>query len=247
MPKYLVIVESPTKVKTISKFLNNDYEVEACGGHIRDLPKSQIGVDIEKNFEPEYKVITAKKKIVAQIRKSAKDKDTLFLACDPDREGEAIAWHIAHIVKKGPKIKRVVFNELTKDTVLAGFNNSSDINMDRVNAQQARRILDRIVGYQLSPLLWKKVGRGLSAGRVQSATLNILVVREREIKAFVKDEYWQLTADLSKKENQDKHFSAKLEKINNKKAEVKDEKTAAELTQKLKAADSIVGSITQNT
>jgi len=126
---------------------------------------------------------------------------------------------------------------LTKDTVLAGFNNSSDINMDRVNAQQARRILDRIVGYQLSPLLWKKVGRGLSAGRVQSATLNILVVREREIKAFVKDEYWQLTADLSKKENQDKHFSAKLEKINNKKAEVKDEKTAAELTQKLKAAD----------
>ena len=247
LSKYLVIVESPTKVKTISKFLNNDYEVEACGGHIRDLPKSQLGVDIEKSFEPEYKVITAKKKIVTQIRKSAKDKDIIFLACDPDREGEAIAWHIAHIIKKGPEIKRVVFNELTKETVLNGFNHSSDIDMDRVNAQQARRILDRIVGYQLSPLLWKKVGRGLSAGRVQSASLNILVIREREIKAFIKEEYWQLTADLSKKDNQDKTFSAKLEKINNEKVEVKDEKTATELTEKLKTADFIVESITQKT
>ncbi len=247
MSKYLVIVESPTKVKTISKFLNNDYEVEACGGHLRDLPKSQIGVDIENGFEPEYKIITGKSKIAARIKKSAKGKDILFLACDPDREGEAIAWHIAHIVKKGPIIKRVVFNELSKDTVLDGFKHSSEINIDRVNAQQARRILDRIVGYQLSPLLWKKVGRGLSAGRVQSAALNILVVREREINAFVKEEYWQLTADLSKKENQNKTFSAKLEKINNENAEIKDEKTAVELTSRLKTTDFVVESVSKKT
>ncbi len=245
MSKYLVIVESPTKVKTISKFLNSDYEVEACGGHLRDLPKSQIGVDIENGFEPEYKIITGKTKIVSRIKKSAKGKDILFLACDPDREGEAIAWHIAHIIKKGPIIKRVVFNELSKDTVLDGFNHSSEININRVNAQQARRILDRIVGYQLSPLLWKKVGRGLSAGRVQSAALNILVVREREINAFIKEEYWQLTADLSKKENQNRTFNAKLEKINNEKAEIKDEKTAVELTARLKTTDFIVESVTK--
>jgi DNA topoisomerase-1 len=247
LSKYLVIVESPTKVKTISKFLSNDYEVEACGGHVRDLPKSQIGVDIEKGFKPEYKIINGKKKIVSQIKKSAKDKDILFLACDPDREGEAIAWHIAHIIKGGPQIKRVVFNELTKDVVLDGFNHSSEINLDRVNAQQARRILDRIVGYQLSPLLWKKVGRGLSAGRVQSAALNILVVREREINAFVKEEYWQLTADLSKKDNQDKVFAAKLEKIKDDKVQIRNEQAAQELTERLKKAAFVVESISKKT
>jgi DNA topoisomerase-1 len=247
LSKYLVIVESPAKVKTISKFLSNDYEVEACGGHVRDLPKSKIGVDIEHGFEPEYKIIPNKKKIVSHIKKSSKGKDTLFLACDPDREGEAIAWHIAHVIKDGPIIKRVVFNELTKEVVLNGFSNSSDINIDKVNAQQARRILDRIVGYKISPLLWKKVGRGLSAGRVQSAALNILVDREREIQNFKKKEYWQLTANLFKKEHDDKVFSAKLEKIDGQDAKIGNEEEAKALTSKLEKADYVISKVTKKT
>jgi DNA topoisomerase-1 len=247
LSKYLVIVESPTKVKTISKFLNSDYEVEACGGHVRDLPKSKIGVDIDHEFEPEYKIIPNKKKIVSHIKKSSKGKDTLFLACDPDREGEAIAWHIAHVIKGGPAIKRVVFNELTKEVVLGGFDNSSDIDINKVNAQQARRILDRIVGYKISPLLWKKVGRGLSAGRVQSAALNILVDREREIQNFTKEEYWQITADLFKKEHAEKVFSAKLEKIDEEEAKIGNEEEAKALTSKLEKADYIVSKVTKRT
>ncbi len=233
MSKYLVIVESPTKVKTISKFLSGDYEVDACGGHLRDLPKSKMGVDPEKNFEPQYIVITKKKKVVASLKKAVKGKEVLYLACDPDREGEAIAWHISEIMQKKTVVKRVVFNEITKDVIVRAFKNSREIDMNKVNAQQARRILDRLVGYELSPLLWKKVGRGLSAGRVQSVALRIIVKREREIQAFIKKEYWEIEADLKKREPEASEFKAKLEKIKGEKPEIKTEEEAKEICSSL--------------
>jgi len=196
----LVIVESPAKAKTIVKYLGRKYKMMASIGHLKDLPKSRFGVDIEKGFEPEYIVIKGKSKVLTEIKKAAKEAEQVFLAPDPDREGEAIAWHIAEELKPiNDKVYRVLFNEITKKAVKEAVLSPSEINMDRVNAQQARRVLDRIVGYKISPLLWQKVRRGLSAGRVQSVALLIICQREKEVLAFVCEEYWSIDATLSGK------------------------------------------------
>lgn len=193
----LVIVESPAKAKTIVKYLGRKYKIMASIGHLKDLPKSRFGVDIEKGFKPEYIVIKGKSKVLTAIKKAAKEADQVLLAPDPDREGEAIAWHIAEELKSvNDKVYRVLFNEITKKSVKEAVLSPREINMDRVNAQQARRILDRIVGYKISPLLWQKVRRGLSAGRVQSVAVLIICQREKEVLAFVSEEYWSLDATL---------------------------------------------------
>lgn len=198
MPKYLVIVESPAKVKTIKKFLGPNYEVEASNGHIRDLPKSQLGIDIENDYEPKYITIRGKGDKLAGLRKVAKKADKVYLATDPDREGEAISWHLAQALKLDEnKMERITFNEITKTAVKASIKESRRIDMDLVDAQQARRILDRMVGYSISPVLWKKVKRGLSAGRVQSVALRIICDREDEINAFIPEEYWTLDVVLN--------------------------------------------------
>jgi len=193
--KSLVIVESPAKARTINKYLGPDYEVKASMGHVRDLPSKGINVDIESNFEPTYDIMPGKRKIVTSLKASAKKCDRLYLATDLDREGEAIAWHLAQILGfKEEKTYRVIFNAITKSAIQNAFANPGKLDNDKVMAQQARRILDRIVGYQISPLLWKKVARGLSAGRVQSVAVKIIVEREREIRAFKPQEYWLLPA-----------------------------------------------------
>ena len=198
MAKYLVIVESPTKVKTIKKFLGSNYEVAASNGHVRDLPKSQMGVDIEHDYEPKYITIRGKGDILAALRKSAKKADKVYLATDPDREGEAISWHLSIALKLEPKkMYRITFNEITKNAVKDSLKHARDIDMNLVDAQQARRVLDRIVRYKISPLLWAKVKRGLSAGRVQSVALRMIADREEEISAFIPEEYWTLEADFS--------------------------------------------------
>ena len=197
MAKYLVIVESPAKVKTIKKFLGKNYEVAASNGHVRDLPKSQLGIDVEHDFEPKYITIRGKGDILANLRKEVKKADKVYLATDPDREGEAISWHLSKALKlEGKDINRISFNEITQSAVKASLKQPRDIDMNLVNAQQARRILDRIVGYKISPLLWAKVKRGLSAGRVQSVALRIICDREEEINAFIPEEYWTLDAEL---------------------------------------------------
>lgn len=197
MAKYLVIVESPAKVKTIKKFLGKNYEVAASNGHVRDLPKSQLGVDVEHDFEPKYITIRGKGDILANLRKEVKKADKVYLATDPDREGEAISWHLSKALKlEGKDVNRISFNEITQSAVKASLKQPRDIDMNLVNAQQARRILDRIVGYKISPLLWAKVKRGLSAGRVQSVALRIICDREEEINAFIPEEYWTLDAEL---------------------------------------------------
>ena len=198
MHKYLVIVESPAKVKTIKKFLGTNYEVMASQGHIRDLPKSQMGVDVEHDFEPKYITIRGKGDILAALKKEAKKADKIYLATDPDREGEAISWHLAKALKLEDKdIYRITFNEITKNAVKASLKEPREINMNLVDAQQSRRILDRIVGYEISPVLWAKVKRGLSAGRVQSVALRIICDREDEINSFIPEEYWTLDAKLN--------------------------------------------------
>ncbi len=208
MSKGLVIVESPAKAKTIQKYLGSGYEVEASLGHIKDLPKKSLGVDLDDNFATEYVVIPGKEKVVARLKKLAKTADAIYLAPDPDREGEAIAAHLAEELggdsvdgkrkkKKGAvTIHRVTFNEITKRAVQEAFLHPRDIDSNLVDAQQTRRVLDRLVGYQVSPLLWDKVRRGISAGRVQTVALRLIVEREREIKAFVKEEYWTIDAHL---------------------------------------------------
>jgi DNA topoisomerase I len=235
-PRNLVIVESPAKAKTINKFLGSDYQVEASMGHVRDLPKSKMGVDLTKDFEPHYIVMTKAKKTVMHLKKQAKNKEGIYLAPDPDREGEAISWHLAHILKEAnqkAEVRRVVFNEITKEAIKEAFKHPREIAMNLVNAQQARRILDRIVGYELSPLLWKKVGRGLSAGRVQSVALRLIVDREVEIRSFVPVEYWSIVAKVSseRKENAGKLFLAKLDKIGEEKVDL----TNREQTEKIRA------------
>ena len=198
MHKYLVIVESPAKVKTIKKFLGSNYEVMASQGHIRDLPKSQMGVDVEHDFEPKYITIRGKGDILAALKKEAKKADKIYLATDPDREGEAISWHLAKALKLEDKdIYRITFNEITKNAVKASLKEPRKLNMNLVDAQQSRRILDRIVGYEISPVLWAKVKRGLSAGRVQSVALRIICDREDEINSFIPEEYWTLEAKLN--------------------------------------------------
>ena len=196
--KHLVIVESPAKAKTIGKYLGKDYEVKASMGHLRDLPKSKLGVDIEHDFEPVYQPIRGKEELISELKKAAKSSDTVYLATDPDREGEAISWHLKALLNlDDEKAKRVTFNEITKKVVSESIKEPRAIDQDLVDAQQARRVLDRIVGYQLSPLLWKKVRRGLSAGRVQSVAVRMVDDREKEIQAFEAQEYWTLDADLT--------------------------------------------------
>lgn len=200
MARYLVIVESPAKVKTIKKFLGSNYVVTASNGHVRDIPKSQMGIDIENDYEPKYITIRGKGEILAKLRKEVKKADKIYLATDPDREGEAISWHLSKALKlEDKKVYRISFNEITKNAVKASLKNPREIDMDLVDAQQARRVLDRIVGYKISPLLWAKVKRGLSAGRVQSVALRIIADREEEINAFIPEEYWTLDADLKVK------------------------------------------------
>ena len=198
MARYLVIVESPAKVKTIKKFLGSSYEVLASNGHVRDFPKSSFGIDVEDDFEPKYITIRGKGDILANLRKEVKKADKIYLATDPDREGEAIAWHLYIALKlENKKVYRISFNEITKNAVKASIKEAREIDMDLVDAQQARRALDRMVGYKISPLLWSKVKRGLSAGRVQSVALRIIADREEEIEAFVSEEYWSLDAFLN--------------------------------------------------
>ncbi|MEV3438694.1 type I DNA topoisomerase [Paenibacillus larvae] len=212
MADNLVIVESPAKAKTIGKYLGSKYIVKASMGHIRDLPKSQIGVDVEHNFEPKYITIRGKGSVLKELKDASKKVKKVYLAADPDREGEAIAWHLAHYLDLGEKEScRVVFNEITKQSVKDAFKTPRKINQDLVNAQQARRILDRLVGYKISPLLWKKVKKGLSAGRVQSVAVKLVIDRENEIKAFIPEEYWSITAKLGTDKN---IFEAKFHSVN---------------------------------
>ncbi len=197
MAKNLVIVESPAKVKTIKKFLGSNYEVVASNGHVRDLPKSQLGIDVEHDFDPKYITIRGKGELLASLRKSAKKADKIYLATDPDREGEAISWHLKNSLKTDEKkMHRITFNEITKTAVKNSIKHPREIDMNLVNAQQARRMLDRMVGYEISPVIWAKVKRGLSAGRVQSVTLRLIADREEEIDAFIPEEYWTLEADF---------------------------------------------------
>jgi len=241
----LIIVESPTKAKTISKFLGKKFRVESSFGHIRDLPKSEMGVDIEHNFTPHYIIPAKAKKTVATLKAAAKKSAAVILASDEDREGEAIAWHLTKALGLDEaKTKRIVFHEITKDAILAAMEHPRLIDDNMVDAQQARRILDRLVGYELSPFLWKKVAKGLSAGRVQSVATRLIVEREREIQAFNKEEYWSLTADFSGGPDEEK-FSADLYKIKNKtfpKLEIKKDDAAGlkeALTESKYAVDKI--------
>ncbi len=229
--KSLVIVESPAKCKTIHKYLGPNFEVQASMGHLIDLPKSKMGIDIENNFEPQYIVVAKRRKTLSDLKNSAKGKDKIYLACDPDREGEAISWHLKNQLGTGKKVYRVVFNEITKEAVQDAFKRPGEIDMNLVGAQQARRVLDRLVGYSLSPLLWQKVGRGLSAGRVQSVALRLVVDQERKIRAFIPEEYWSIDAELKKPKDK-KHFSASLEKLGAEKLEIKNETQANEHREK---------------
>ena len=224
MAKYLVIVESPAKAKTINKFLGSNYQVVASNGHVRDLPKSQLGIDVENDFEPKYITIRGKGDILAMLRKEVKKADKVYLATDPDREGEAISWHLAQALKLEKKqIHRITFNEITKAAVKNSIKQARDIDMDLVDAQQARRILDRMVGYKISPLLWAKVKRGLSAGRVQSVALRIICDREQEIDSFIPEEYWSLDVLLNV-EGEKKPLTARFYGKDKEKMEIRSKK-----------------------
>lgn len=220
MAKNLVIVESPAKAKTIKKFLGSNYKIEASMGHVRDLPKSQMGVDIENDFEPKYITIRGKGDLLATLRKEVKKANKIYLATDPDREGEAISWHLIHSLNlEEKKTHRITFNEITKEAVKSSIKNAREIDMDLVDAQQARRILDRIVGYSISPLLWKKIKKGLSAGRVQSLALKLICDKETEVTSFIPEEYWTLDVHLSDEKTSDK-FVAKFYGIDGKKTTI---------------------------
>ncbi|MDY3797420.1 MAG: type I DNA topoisomerase, partial [Agathobacter sp.] len=233
MAKYLVIVESPAKVKTIKKFLGKNYEVMASNGHVRDLPKSQLGIDVEGDFEPKYITIRGKGDILAALRKEVKKADKIYLATDPDREGEAISWHLCNALKlEGKDVSRISFNEITKSAVKESLKNPRKIDMDLVDAQQARRVLDRMVGYKISPLLWAKVKRGLSAGRVQSVALRIVCDREEEINAFIPEEYWSLDVSLNV-EGEKKPLVAKLTAKGNDKIAITSEAQMNEVLEEL--------------
>ncbi|MBN2097072.1 MAG: type I DNA topoisomerase [Candidatus Omnitrophica bacterium] len=244
MAKALVIVESPAKARTINKFLGEDFTVCASGGHIMDLPKRKMGVDVEHGFQPEYIIIPARKKIISQLKKEAKGKESIYLAADPDREGEAICWHLQKNLNTGAAIYRVIFHEITESAVQEAFVHPGSIDMHKVQAQQARRILDRLVGYSLSPLLWKKISRGLSAGRVQSVAVRIIVEREREIGHFVPQEYWELEAQLKKKLASEE-FCAKLDKIDGNKPEIKNKDQADKIVERLRKENFVVSDIQQ--
>ena len=245
MSKNLVIVESPAKAKTINKFLGKNYTVVASMGHIIDLPKSKLGVDVENDFKPEYIVMTDRKKNLSALKKDAKGKEAVYLAADPDREGEAISWHIKNaLADKKLKFHRVEFDEITKDAVLAAFKHPREIDMNLVNAQQTRRILDRIVGYTISPILWKKVARGLSAGRVQSVAVRLIVEREEEIKRFKSLEYWDITAGLKRHADQPKDkFNGRLEKYKNEKVDIRSAHDADRIVNLLKREHFVVSDV----
>lgn len=232
----LIIVESPTKSKTIKNFLGKNYQITATMGHVRDLPKSKMGIEIENNFNPLYSIIPKARPVISDLKKMAKQADTVYFATDADREGEAISWHLSEILKlPKKKIKRIVFHEITKEAIEEALQNPRDINLNMVNAQQARRILDRLVGYELSPFLWKKIARGLSAGRVQSAALRLIVDKENEIKKFKAEEYWSIEA-IFQKEDLKNEFLASLYKIKDKqldKLSINSEKQAKEISQEL--------------
>ena len=241
MAKNLVIVESPAKAKTINKFIGKDYLVKASVGHVRDLPKSELGVN-EDTFEPTYEILEGKEKVVSELKAAAKKADTIYIASDPDREGEAIGWHVMNLLGgDSKKVRRILFHEITKNAVRKAIEHPGEIDMNKVNAQQARRVLDRLVGYKLSPLLWDKVRRGLSAGRVQSVAMKMIVDREEEIKAFVPVEYWSFAAKLAGQTPPP--FVAKLTKIDGKKAEVPNEATARTIEAALKSGRFVVSEV----
>ena len=243
MAHYLVIVESPAKVKTIKKFLGSNYTVMASNGHVRDLPKSQLGIDVEHDYEPKYITIRGKGDILASLRKEVKKADKVYLATDPDREGEAISWHLCKALKlEDKKTYRISFNEITKNAVKASIKNAREIDMDLVDAQQARRALDRVVGYKISPLLWAKVKRGLSAGRVQSVALRIIADREEEINAFIPEEYWTLDAVLKVK-GERKPLTAKFYGTEKQKMTIHSESELNQIVKELEGADYQVADI----
>lgn len=239
--KNLVIVESPTKAKTLTRFLGSDFVIKASMGHVRDLPRKKLGVETEKNFQPTYILVPGKKETVDELKRAAKGVKKIYLATDPDREGEAIAYHLAHLLKKGEDgLVRIVFHEITQSAIKKALASPSKINAKLVDAQQARRILDRLVGYKLSPLLWRKIRRGLSAGRVQSVAVRLIVDREREIEKFVKKEYWEIGAILRRQvgaKRQDvPSFLAKLDKINGQKVAIDDQLAGKDIVAELEKA-----------
>ena len=236
----LVIVESPSKAKTIGKYLGSRYKVVASVGHVRDLPKSTLGIDKENNFEPKYINIRGKGDVIKELKKDAKKASKVYLATDPDREGEAISWHLANILEIDPDSKcRIVFNEITKNAIKEAIKNPRKIDLNLVDAQQARRVLDRLVGYEISPLLWRKIGRGLSAGRVQSAALKIICDRDKEIENFVPEEYWNIAAKFKEK----KTFTAKLATISGKKAKIKNKEEADAILAELEKGEYQISAI----
>ncbi len=243
----LVVVESPTKAKTLAKYLGKDYQIEASMGHIRDLPKADLGIDVENNFEPRYVIPRDKKKKVNELKKIAAGAKNIWLASDPDREGEAIAWHISNIITDGKKpnenIRRVVFHEITENAIHEAFAHPRELDIKLIDAQQARRVLDRLVGYKLSPLLWKKVKRGLSAGRVQTVALRLVVDREREITAFKAIEYWSIEAEVTKSSKE--LFIITLTEIEGKKAEISKEKEASQIVSDLEKGSYKVQKVTK--
>jgi len=247
--KSVVIVESPAKARTIGKFLGKDFHVASCMGHVRDLPEKAFGVDLEKEFRPRYMVLASRKKVLGSLRKAVQGAEMVYLAPDPDREGESIAWHLSEALKlPKSKVRRVTFNEITRRAVQRAFKEPRSLNMDLVNAQQARRVLDRIVGYQLSPLLWRKIARGLSAGRVQSVALRLVVEREKEIQAFKPEEYWRVGAQLARgdaKTPQEESFRAELVAVDGEKAAIGDGETATSLVERLRAEDFVVSEVSK--
>jgi len=254
MSKNLVIVESPAKAKTISRFLGKDYKVLASMGHVRDLPKSQMGIDIENDFTPNYSVSVDKKKTIAQLKDAMKKAKTLWMATDEDREGEAIGWHLLEVLKPEKNkipVHRIVFHEITKDAILKSLENPRSIDNNLVNAQQARRVLDRLVGYELSPLLWKKIRYGLSAGRVQSVAVRLVVEREREIENFKPEEYWKILADFEKEDKKlkdaDRVFQAELQRKKGKNFIVGNEKEAKKVLSDIKGCDYKVSNVDKKT
>ncbi len=244
MAKYLVIVESPTKEKTLKKILGRDYTIKSSKGHLIDLPKTKLGIDIENNFKPEYVVIPKQRRTLKELQESVKGKEKVFLATDPDREGEAIAWHIAQRLNIKDAKSRVSFNEITEKAVSQSIKNPREINLNMVNSQKARRLLDRLVGYKVSPLLWKKIGKKLSAGRVQSITLRLICEREEEIAKFKIEEYWTINALFRKIEDEEAEpFEAKLFSINSKKATINTKEEAANICEEVKNQEIYVKSI----
>lgn len=244
MTKTLVIVESPAKAKTIKKFLGRGYKVEATMGHIRDLPKSQLGIDMDNNYQPKYITIRGKGPILENIKKESKKADRVLLATDPDREGEAISWHLATQLKIDESTKcRIEFNEITKNAVRNSLKNVRKIDKDLVDSQQARRILDRLVGYKISPLLWKKIRKGLSAGRVQSVATRLIVDRENEIKEFIPEEYWSITGVFNKKDNTKEQFEGKFYGEKGRKIELKNQEQVKKILKNLVQKKFIVDGI----